>query len=149
MPDPLIVAIKMIDIGFLTALYFVLGMIVSALFDNLYGPFDEAAEEAKSTFRLWGEIILQLALVGIAVYLLRNLVEMIPFPLDGFFGFEHQNVKELSGGIVLTFSILNQNVLRRKVEILYNRLLFPQNRDPMFRYYDMLLRSRGEEGMNF
>ena len=135
--NALIIAIKVIDIGFLTAIYFILGMVVSAFFDNLYGPFDEAVEEAKTTFRLWGEIILHLALVGIAVYILRNLVERIPFPLDGFFGFEHKKVKELSGGIILTFSILNQSVLRRKIEILYNRLLLPQNRDPKFQYAEI------------
>jgi hypothetical protein len=132
--DALIIGIKIIDIGFLTSMYFVLGMVVSAFFDNLYGPFNEDAEEAKTTFRLWGEVMLHLALVGIAVYILRNFVEKIPFPLDGFFGFEHQKVKELSGGIILTFSILNQSVLRRKIEILYNRLLLPQNRDPQFLY---------------
>lgn len=134
MQDAFIIAIKIIDIGFLTSTYFVLGMIVSAFFDNLYGPFNAEKEEAKPTFRLWGEIMLHLALAGIAVYILRNFVERIPFPLDGFFGFEHKKVKELSGGIILTFSILNQTVLRRKIEILYNRLLLPQNRDPKFLY---------------
>lgn len=121
----------------MTAIYFVLGMIVSAIFDNLYGPFNEKIEEGKSTFRLWGEIILHLSLVGVAVYILRNLVKVIPFPLNALFGYSHNEVKELSGDIVLTFSILNQNVLRRKVEILYNRLLLPENSDPKFRYYDI------------
>lgn len=128
--------IKIIDIGFLAAIYFVLGILGSAIFDNLYGPFDDAYEQSKSTFRLWGEIILHLSLVGVSVYLLRNFVEKIPFPLNGIQGYDHNKVTELSGGIILTFSILNQNVLRRKIEILYNRLLLPRNRDPRFKNFN-------------
>lgn len=132
-PNELIkIFIKMIDIGFLAAVYFVLGLLVSAVFDNLYGYWDEAYEKSKSTLRLWIETTIHLALVGIAVYILRNVVELIPFPLDGLYGYQHSKVKELSGGVILTFSILNQVVLRRKIEILYNRLLLPKNNDPRF-----------------
>ena len=48
------------------------------------------------TFELMKEIGFQIILVGIISYIVRNFVEYIPFPLDGFFGFQHVRLKELT-----------------------------------------------------
>lgn len=114
--------IKIIDIGFLTCIYFTLGVLTSAVFDNFYGCYDEKYEDQKSTFQLMAEILFHVFLVGIAVYLLQVLVMSIPFPLDGVQGYHHGQTRELLGGVILTFSVLKQDVLRNKINLLYQRL---------------------------
>ena len=57
-------------------------------------------------FLVFLEICCQLFIIGILVYLLRNLVELIPFPLEGIYGYQHFRVRELySGGIAIAFGI--------------------------------------------
>ena len=39
--------IKILDIGYVTAIYFVVAIILAKIFDEMYGPFNKAAEEKK------------------------------------------------------------------------------------------------------
>jgi hypothetical protein len=52
------------------------------------------------------ELVAQMAFVGIAVYILRNVIELVPFPLDGIYGFDHMKVKELKSGALLSLSVI-------------------------------------------
>lgn len=117
--------IKLLDICFLTTIYFLVGTATAKLIDKVVGKFDKEKEDKKNVIRIFIETILFLSILGIAIYLIRNGVELIPFPLDGWYGFQHKKVKELSGGIILSFSILYfQNYLRAKLNYLFTRLNF-------------------------
>ena len=66
---------------------------------------------------------LYIGLVAISAYIVRNLVEKIPFPLDGYGGFIHSKVKELGGGPIYGFLLFfYARNLRKKIEILINRV---------------------------
>ena len=118
-------SIKLLDIGYVTVIYFSVGMILAKLFDIIYGEFDEK-REAKRPFFLRGlELLGMMWLSGIVIYFVRNLVELIPFPLEGVFGFKHLKLKELKGAAVFTFVFLYfQAHLRGKMNSFYSELKF-------------------------
>jgi len=118
--EAVIRSIKMMDIGILTVLYFILGYIFSWLINKIYNNFDPNTAPMK--FLLFLEICGQLFIIGILVYILRNLIELIPFPLEGIYGYQHTKVRELySGGIALTFGIFYaQENIKEKLNYMFN-----------------------------
>ena len=118
--EAVIRSIKMMDIGILTVLYFILGYIFSWLINKIYNNFDPNTAPMK--FLLFLEICGQLFIIGILVYILRNLIELIPFPLEGIYGYQHTKVRELySGGIALTFGIFYaQENIKEKLNYIFN-----------------------------
>ena len=115
--------VKVLDIGFVTFIYFSLGMFFAKAFDNLYGPFKERKEKKKSFIKRFLEIVGMMWLSGIIIYIVRNTVELIPFPFDGLFGFNHLQLKELTNAGVFTFIFLYfQSHLRSKLVFFYDNL---------------------------
>ena len=116
--------VKIGDIGYITTIYFLLAFFVSTWVDvRLLGPFQRERNARKSTARLLGECILHIYVVGILIYIVRNLVELIPSPFDGIQGFEHRRVKELTNAAVFTFIFLfYQKHLREKLFYLSERI---------------------------
>jgi hypothetical protein len=122
-------SIKMVDLGFISVLYFILGIISAKIFDKGYnlilGKYDEEKEKKKSQLQLFIEICIHFTFIGIFVYIIRNLAEKVPFPLNGVAGFNHMRMKELTGTTNLVFGFVfmfYQANLRNKVSIFYNRL---------------------------
>lgn len=124
LPKELVIrSIKVVDIGYIAVIYFCLAFFLSALYDKVLGKFDTLAADKKSTITLFAEVIVHIWCIGITVYIVRNLVELIPFPLNGVYGFEHKRVKELSNAAVFTFILLFfQKHLREKLDYLYVRV---------------------------
>jgi hypothetical protein len=113
---PLFLGVKLIDIGLVTIYFFSIGIVVAKVFDIAYGEFKESDYHKKSLIRIFFEICLHLFLLGVVAYALRNIIELIPFPLEGVGGFQHRRLKELEGGHALAVVIfLFQKNLRDKV----------------------------------
>ena len=113
-------SIKMLDIGFITILYFSLGYIISWLINKIYSTFDPKGNYNKGVLFL--EVCGQIFVIGIVIYIIRNLIQLIPFPLEGIYGYQHSKVRELySGGIALTFGIFyaQQNIIQ-KLNYIFN-----------------------------
>jgi len=65
------------------------------------------------------KILIQIILVSIFAYIGRNIVEKIPFPLDGAFGFVHQNLKELNAvGFINIFIYSFQYYMQDKLKFI-------------------------------
>ena len=115
---------KLLDIGLVTVYYFFIGFVLSALIDDALGEFN--TDNYKNTSTLWIvlEIIIHLFSLGILSYVMRNLIERIPYPLEGYGGFHHIRLKEIQGGIVLSFVLLFfQKNLNDKILFLKKRVL--------------------------
>jgi hypothetical protein len=113
---PAFLAVKLFDIGYVTFLYFVVGLIFAKGFDLLYGDFDKDKYKNEPNWKLALEIVLHVFAIGVVAYVLRNVVGLVPFPLDGVAGFRHSLLKELEGGHILTLVIiLFQKNLEEKV----------------------------------
>jgi len=121
---PLFLGVKLFDIGLVTMYFFIIGLVFAKVFDHVYGEFEKEDYKHISNFRLLGEIILHLFFIGVVAYILRNIVGMIPFPLDGVGGFRHERLKELEGGHILALVlILFQKNLFDKISFFAKRAL--------------------------
>lgn len=113
--------IKILDIGYVTLLYFLLAIITAVLLDKLYGNYDESAEKKKSTGRKALDLIGMIWLNGVIIYLVRNLLPFIPSPFNGIYGFEHNRLKEIDSAYVFDFVLIyNQTNLVERMEVFYH-----------------------------
>ena len=99
--------IKILDIGYITIIYFILGLLISRLFDNYLGKFNKFNDDKKHIGRVGLELIVMIWAIGTIVYLARNIVELIPSPFDGLYGFKHLQMKELGSAAVFTMLVLS------------------------------------------
>jgi hypothetical protein len=121
---PEIIALKFIDIFLLSGYYFVAALVLTAGIDAFIGKFDRKVDEQKSTLRLLGEAILYVFVLLILFYITRNIVERIPFPMEGWFGFQHSRVKERTGDVVFVFVLFYfQKYFTEKMDFLHERIL--------------------------
>jgi hypothetical protein len=116
--------IKIADIGYITILYAIAALVAAKGFDVAYRILDKKKNEDKSNVQLFLEIIITLWAAGIVIYLVRNIMELIPSPFEGVFGFEHRRVKELSNAGVFVFIFFYfGEALKKKLTVLYERLI--------------------------
>ena len=60
--------------------------------------------------------------IGIVIYIARNIIELIPFPLNGYNGFDHFKVKELGQAFVFIQILLTSIVyIKGRLTTLYTR----------------------------
>jgi uncharacterized protein YybS (DUF2232 family) len=118
--DILMRSIKILDIGYISVLYIIVSLICAIITDKVMGEFDEKVEAKKPIWQLTLEFILVVWLYGVLIYIVRNLIELVPFPLDNYHGFSHKKVKELSSAMVFSFTfVLFSKYLKAKLDFYY------------------------------
>jgi hypothetical protein len=123
--EAMILLIKIIDIGYIVVIYFILGITIAKLSDTIYGEYNAEVDKDKSTFRLCAEIVSMMWLDLILFYIVRNLVHWIPSPFHGIYGYDHFRLKELNSMVILfaTYIYFHAN-LRGKLTDLNQRPFF-------------------------
>lgn len=117
-------AVKLVDIGFVTVLYFIAAMLFARGFNMVYVGSSAEEYEKMPLWRLTADVLVHIFLVGVVAYFMRNLVSLIPFPLDGVAGFQHSRLKELQGGFILAVLIfMFQESLRDKIAAFARRVM--------------------------
>lgn len=112
-------SIKIIDIAYIFSIYAIAGFFLSISLDRIFPLYNESIYKTYSKTKIVLQICLQFAVIGIIVYLTKNLFELIPFPFEGVYGYEHKKVKEIDTAIPLTYTILFfQNSLKQKLAYL-------------------------------
>jgi len=133
---------KILDIGMVTVYYFLAATLVSILFDTALGKFKKPPIKSDDTAdlytigRLCLEVIAQFFLIGIIIYVMRNVVEHIPFPLEGVAGFEHKRLKEIDEAFVfIVVFMFYQKHLEEKLRFLRDQLsiLFHLRREKLMK----------------
>jgi hypothetical protein len=115
--------VKIADIGYITILYAIAALVTAKVFDLGLKKIDTMKDKEKSNFQLFLEIILILWAAGILIYIIRNVMEIIPSPFEGLLGFEHKRVKELSNaGVFIFIFFYFGEALKKKLTVLYDRL---------------------------
>jgi hypothetical protein len=112
--------IKLMDIGYITVVYFLIGIIFAFTLNNILHIDDIDKYKTKTVPIQLLEIVGILWLNGIIIYTVRNLVELIPSPFNGMYGLVHTKVKELQNATVFVFALLYfQYPLRQRINYLY------------------------------
>lgn len=121
--DMIVRSIKIIDIGYITIIYFIIAFYLSIFIDKvILGEFDPEKYDKKHNIIILIELVTHMAFIGILTYIIRNLVEFIPFPLNNIYGFQHLMVKELRNApVFFVIFMYNQYYFIKKMKYLYNR----------------------------
>jgi len=98
--------VKIVDIGYVTVLYFFVAIVLAKALDFFNGKITKEEEQKKSKLFRALELTLILWYTGVLYYIVRNLVELVPSPLDGLFGYQHALLKELKTAGIFTFLFL-------------------------------------------
>jgi hypothetical protein len=113
---------KMIDIGFITTIYFIMGAIVANTITGYQNKFDSKESDKKTLLTNIFSLVILIWTNGVLIYFARNIIEFIPYPFDNYFGFKHKKVKELGGATAFTFVLLYyQPNLNKMMKYLKNR----------------------------
>jgi hypothetical protein len=116
-------SIKIVDMGYLYGVYGCLGIVCAIGLNRLFGKFDPETEDKKSITQVLAEIIGILWLNGVITYIIKNLVELIPFPFEGIYGFQHSRLRELNNATVFSVTLLwFQKHLLDKINYIKSRL---------------------------
>ena len=66
---------------------------------------------------------LNLALILISIYIMRNITQRIPFPLDGTAGYQHSRLREINGVFIANFVLLYyQTSFIDRLKIIFNKI---------------------------
>jgi hypothetical protein len=104
-------------------IYIVFAMLLSKVCDNFLGKFDKEKEDTKSIERVILELLGIFWAYGIIIYIVRNIVKQIPFPLDTVGGFHHENLKELKGaGMFTVVFFYFQNNIKAKMQYVFDKI---------------------------
>jgi len=116
-------SIKILDIGFITAIYLTLGIVLAKLCDRILGEFDEEKEDKKPLWLVLTELFFHLWFIGVVIYVVRNIVPLIPFPLHGVYGYDHFRVKELINAVIFFVMFMNfQTYYQKKIKHVLHRV---------------------------
>ena len=97
-------SIKLIAIIYFSLFYFIIGFLSSLLLNEIIPISKEEKnddDENISITKLLLECIIIFSIVSMIFYFLRKIIKHIPYPLEGFFGFETKKLKELNGVALL------------------------------------------------
>ena len=119
-------SVKILDIGYIFAASSVVGYISARLLSKVF-TFDKKNYQKNiyGKIKLAFEILIEMAIIGVIVYISRQFIQELPFPFDGwmgynapvgFTGFKHQNLKELQNPYPIAFFIIFfQENLKNKI----------------------------------
>ena len=112
--------IKIIDIAYISIIYFIAAYYLAGIVDTIFVKWFGKDYKKKSKNALLLESIAQIVTIGIIAYIVRNIISLIPFPLDGVYGYKHLLLKELteSSGFFAVFFIYFQYNLQQKLTFL-------------------------------
>jgi len=112
--------IKLIAIAYVTLIHVVIALFVSRLIDKIIPDIEiDKTTNTEPPVRCVGLIILNLIMITICAYFIRNTVEKIPFPLDGVHTFEYGRLKERNNIIISSFLLMfYQTKLRQRFDLL-------------------------------
>jgi hypothetical protein len=120
--------IKIMDIGYMVILYFIFGIFLSKITDRIFGGYSKKEIKAKSTLRLIMELVVTIWFNMVLFYVARNIMEMIPSPFDGLYGYDHSRLKEVTNTAILGLTYLYfQSGFRVKLNELNIRLSLTNN----------------------
>lgn len=120
--DIVVRTVKCIDISWSTTAYFMMALVTVIALNRILRTRNTPVERT-STGRIVMEIIAHSAATAILAYFARNIFQLVPFPLEGVYGFKHLKVSEVnSSATFIVFLITFNKPLRELVGELQKRI---------------------------
>ncbi len=123
-----IVFLKIFAIFYVSVLYVIFGVYITTMLDE-YGFVDMLVDNdhknksTDSVFKLVVETAIVVGIIAVFAFIGRNLIQLIPFPFDGVFGFNYESVREVtSGAILFVFMVTFSASIQQKVVKLQSKL---------------------------
>jgi hypothetical protein len=117
----IITLIKCLAIIYISILYTFTGITISNILETYFFPKfvkTKVDEDNQDIFKLIFEIAIIFGILGILSFFGRNLVELIPFPLDKHHGFDYSRVQNLTSSLVFTVSTMTCTLLTDRINLL-------------------------------
>ena len=121
----MITLIKCIALIYVSIFYVFSGISISYFVDRYITPpfFSDKENNKKCILKLSFEISIIIGFLVVLSYFSRNIIQLIPFPLDKAYGFDYSLLKEVqSGGIMTGMLITYCSSLESKVKELKSKL---------------------------
>jgi hypothetical protein len=108
--DVVVRGIKLFDIGYTNVMFGIPALFMATFLDkHVYSKINighAKTDQDKNTLTLLVETMLCLTISGITAYIMRNLLQKIPFPFENVYGFQHMRVMEVRSGAVIAMILL-------------------------------------------
>lgn len=127
------ILVKFVAIFYYSIIYFIFGFISSVLLNMVIPPLYDDNENQTINRGDWLiilEIIMNFGIISIVFFMVRKIVKMLPFPLEGIMGFEKARLRELQGGIIIASIFFNfQPKLLKKLNYIKDKYIFAENKN--------------------
>lgn len=100
--------IKSLDIIYVTIIYFILSILLTIFINKLLEKYDSNYNlDKQKPLIIFLKCSILVSFYVLVIYLLRNIVGLIPSPFNNLYGFKHHKIKELSGSLVFSYLFLS------------------------------------------
>ena len=119
------VGVKWVAMMYVSIIQVVIGILMSKIINKMVPPIKRKIVDSKevsdeSMKELLFYSFINLSLLLFTNYMMRNIVERIPFPFEGVFGYQHNKLKERYGMIISGFILMYyQDAFRERITILF------------------------------
>jgi hypothetical protein len=123
---PGFVSVKWIAMIYVSVIQVFICLIMSKLINKMIPKIkrkktDDTEVPNETLTELLYYSLINLSLLVFANYIIRNVVERIPFPLEGVFGYKHDKLKERYGMIISGFILMYyQDSFRERLSLIFN-----------------------------
>ncbi len=119
------IGVKWIAIIYVSIIQVLLGITMSKMINKMIPTIKKKKVDGKDipdesfSNSLFYSFI-NLSLLLLANYIMRNIVERVPFPLEGVFGYKHNKLKERYGMIISGFILMfYQDIFRERITLIF------------------------------
>jgi hypothetical protein len=125
--DIIVRLIKMLNMGYANVIFIIPTIFVATMLDKkVYSKIHFSKlekDEEKEIIPLLGEILIILTINGIVAYILRNILQKLPFPFEGVYGFDHMKIMEVrSGAAILVVLMYFATTIVNKIKTLQQKI---------------------------
>ncbi len=122
------VGVKWVAMMYVSIIQVVICLLMSKLINKMVPHIkkktinnEEIIDETLTELLFYSAV--NLSLLVFANYLMRNIVERIPFPLEGVFGYKHDKLKERYGMIISGFILMYyQDSFRERISLVFKNV---------------------------
>ena len=98
--------LRFLDISIMGIFYLLGGILFSTIINQIFPVFDKQIYDNKSLGNIIMELSLYSAIIMCFTFILRQLISVIKVPFDGWWGYNHNRIIEIRGGVIVSFAVL-------------------------------------------